>query len=115
MHTQPEPKPTTLHPTDFHRFIYYYGLWSYIIYLIHPLVFIRLGIYIENRVFSVEYIVFSVLLCLPLAGLIDFFIDKMLVNKIILGGIVPLIGKALFPKKTTPAPTPKPEVVKATA
>jgi len=102
MHTQPEPKPTVLHPTDFHKMVYYYGLWSYIVYLIHPLVFVRLGIYIEKRRFTVEYVVFSVLLCLPLAGLIDFFIDKMLVNKIILGGIVPFIGKILVSKKTTP-------------
>jgi len=112
MHDQPEPKPTTLHPTDFHRFIYYYGLWSYIIYLVHPLVFVRLGVYVGPRSWSVEFVVFSIILCLPLAGIIDFLIDKMLVNKVILGGIVPFIGKVFVPKKTAPLPTPEVAVAK---
>jgi len=115
MHTQPEPKPTALHPTDFHRLLYYYGLWSYIIYLIHPLVFVRLGIYVGKRAWSVEFVVMSILLCLPLAGIIDFLIDKMLVNKIILGTIVPFIGKIFVSKKTAPSPKATPEVTKASS
>jgi peptidoglycan/LPS O-acetylase OafA/YrhL len=104
MHTQPEPEPTTLFPTDFHKLVYYYGLWSYTIYLIHPLPFNRLGIYLGQRAWSMEFVVLSVVLVLPLAGIIDFLIDKTLVNRIILGKIVPFIGKILDTKKTAPAP-----------
>jgi len=85
--THPKPQPQ-LSPAElpfFSKTINYFGLWSYPIYLTHPISYVTLYHYFEKTNASLEIIALGILFCFALGGLADFVFDKMLINKLILG------------------------------
>ena len=106
MHPNPS-ESNELRPVILHKIIYYFGLWSYPIYLTHPISYVSLSQFFtkEKAQLTLEFSLFAVVMCLILGGICDLVFDKILVNKIIFGKVIPGLSKLrkiLFSKKKTP-------------
>jgi len=93
MHPKPETKSTELHPSIMHKIIYYFGLWSYPIYLTHPIAYVRLAKYFPKTQFTVEFGVATVFICIFIGGVCDFVFDKIFTTKLMLGKVIPGINR----------------------
>jgi peptidoglycan/LPS O-acetylase OafA/YrhL len=80
-----ESQLTLSHPTWIHKIIYNVGLWSYPIYLIHPLSYFLTSKYFPETADTLEINIFAIISCFIAGGILDFVIDKMLVTKLIFG------------------------------
>ncbi len=93
-----EKKSTVLHPSPLHKIVYYFGLWSYAIYLTHPISYDWLKLKLPKSQYETEFFVGSVIIAFFLGVVVDFVFDKLLVDKIIMGKIFKGVGKALDKK-----------------
>ena len=80
-----ESQSTLNHPSWLHKIIYNVGLWSYPIYLIHPLSYFLTSKYFPKTADTLELNIFAIISCFIAGGILDFVIDKMLVTKLIFG------------------------------
>jgi peptidoglycan/LPS O-acetylase OafA/YrhL len=96
MHPNPEPASASLHPSFLHKAIYYFGLWSYAIYLTHVISYDLLAQYIQPKsTLTIEFWTISVLIAFAFGIVVDYVFDKLITDKIILGKIFPALGKVI--------------------
>jgi len=95
-----EAKPTALHPSALHKVVYYFGLWSYAIYLTHPVSYDTLKRLLPAKSFhTVEFWTGSIILAFGLGIIVDYVFDKFLTDKIIQGKIFKNLGKVIAKKQ----------------